>query len=125
MQQVQAGKRVFGKCQPVVVAGTLAQWLSGLLAKQPTYFWREWPVRCLGESAGAAAAIESVTVRNELLTKAQLDIVISCWQQRWKVPNELELELELELGPGLELGQLQHGSLRIGSHRLPYVLDWL
>lgn len=105
--------------------GSVAQWLSGLLAKQPTYFWREWPVRCLVESAGAAAAIESVTVRNELLTKAQLDIVISCWQQRWKVPNELELELELELGPGLELGQLQHGSLRIGSDRLPYVLDWL
>lgn len=43
MQQVQAGTKIFGKCQPVVAAGTVAQWQSGLLAKQPTYCRLEWP----------------------------------------------------------------------------------
>lgn len=83
MQQVQAGTKIFGKCQPVGAAGTVAPWQSGLLAKQPTYCCLEWPAWCLAQSAGggatAAAAYESVTVRNKPLTKAQLDIVISCW----------------------------------------------
>lgn len=43
MHKVQAGTKIFGKCQPVGAAGTVAQWQSRLLAKQPTYCRLEWP----------------------------------------------------------------------------------
>lgn len=36
MQQVQAGTKIFGKCQPVVAAGTVAEWLSGRAACWPS-----------------------------------------------------------------------------------------
>jgi len=59
VQQVQAGRQIFGKCQRTLwtewLSGSVARWPSGLLAKQPT-----------SGTTFAATAIESEAERLEL-----------------------------------------------------------
>jgi len=59
VQQVQAGRQIFGKCQRTLwtewLSGSVTRWPSGLLAKQPT-----------SGTTFAATAIESEAERLEL-----------------------------------------------------------